>query len=52
MTTQHVAKNAVMMPYNFSVLTTARLRLRQWRAEDLETFAALDADPRVIEHDG
>jgi RimJ/RimL family protein N-acetyltransferase len=29
--------------------TTARLRLRQWRDEDLEPFAALNADPRVRE---
>jgi RimJ/RimL family protein N-acetyltransferase len=31
------------------VLTTARLRLRTWRDEDLEPFAALNADPRVRE---
>jgi RimJ/RimL family protein N-acetyltransferase len=31
------------------VLTTARLRLRQWCADDLEPFAALNADPRVRE---
>src|SRR3954454_7549302 len=31
------------------MLTTARLRLRDWRAEDLEPFAALNADPRVRE---
>jgi ribosomal-protein-alanine N-acetyltransferase len=31
------------------VLTTARLRLREWRDEDLEPFAALNADPRVRE---
>ena len=30
---------------NSSVLTTARLRLRPWREEDLEPFAALNADP-------
>ena len=35
--------------YNSSVLTTARLRLRPWRDEDLEPFAALNADPRVRE---
>jgi RimJ/RimL family protein N-acetyltransferase len=28
---------------------TNRLRLRQWRAEDLEPFADLNADPRVME---
>jgi RimJ/RimL family protein N-acetyltransferase len=37
------------LPYNFSVLTTARLRLRPWRAEDLEPYASLNADPRVRE---
>lgn len=31
-------------------LTTARLRLRSWRPEDLPHFAALNADPRVMEH--
>jgi len=30
-------------------LTTPRLRLRQWRAADLEHFAALNADPVVME---
>jgi ribosomal-protein-alanine N-acetyltransferase len=29
------------------MLTTARLRLRPWRDEDLEPYAALNADPRV-----
>ncbi len=29
-------------------LTTARLRLREWRDEDLEPFAALNGDPRVM----
>lgn len=29
-------------------LTTPRLRLRQWRASDLEAFAALSADPEVM----
>lgn len=28
---------------------TNRLRLRQWRTEDLEPFADLNADPRVME---
>jgi RimJ/RimL family protein N-acetyltransferase len=37
------------LPYNSGVLTTARLRLRRWCAEDLEPFAALNADPRVRE---
>jgi RimJ/RimL family protein N-acetyltransferase len=30
-------------------LTTDRLRLRRWRAEDREPFAAMNADPRVME---
>jgi ribosomal-protein-alanine N-acetyltransferase len=32
------------------VIRTARLLLREWRAEDRELFAALNADPRVMEH--
>jgi RimJ/RimL family protein N-acetyltransferase len=31
------------------VITTSRLVLRIWRSEDLEPFAALNADPRVME---
>jgi len=31
------------------VLTTERLRLRLWEDRDLEPFAALNADPRVME---
>jgi RimJ/RimL family protein N-acetyltransferase len=31
-------------------LVTPRLRLRRWRAEDREPFAALNADPEVTEH--
>lgn len=31
-------------------LTTPRLRLRLWRQDDLPAFAALNADPRVMEH--
>ena len=31
-------------------LRTDRLRLRRWRTSDLEPFAALNADPRVMEH--
>ncbi|TLY73822.1 MAG: GNAT family N-acetyltransferase [Gammaproteobacteria bacterium] len=30
-------------------LETPRLKLRQWRAADLEPFASLNADPVVIE---
>jgi RimJ/RimL family protein N-acetyltransferase len=33
-----------------SQLTTARLLLRQWRPEDREPFAALNADPTVARH--
>ena len=32
------------------VLVTQRLRLRGWRESDLPAFAALNADPRVMEH--
>jgi RimJ/RimL family protein N-acetyltransferase len=31
-------------------LETARLRLRRWRESDAEPFAALNSDPRVMEH--
>lgn len=31
-------------------LSTARLRLRPWRPEDLLPYAAMNADPRVREH--
>ncbi|GHE32653.1 N-acetyltransferase [Streptosporangium violaceochromogenes] len=31
-------------------LRTARLLMRPWRPSDLEPFAALNADPRVMEH--
>jgi RimJ/RimL family protein N-acetyltransferase len=31
-------------------IATPRLRLRSWRDEDLAPFAALNADPRVMEH--
>jgi len=31
-------------------LRTERLYLRRWRSTDRETFAALNADPRVMEH--
>jgi len=32
------------------MIDTARLRLRQWRDTDLEPFAQMNADPRVMEH--
>lgn len=31
-------------------IITKRLRLRQWREEDIEPFSALNADPRVMEY--
>lgn len=31
-------------------IRTARLVLREWRNEDLEPFAAMNADPVVMEH--
>lgn len=34
---------------NIIEFNTARLRLRQWREADLEPFAQLNADPRVME---
>lgn len=30
-------------------LETARLKLRQWQTSDLEPFAKMNADPRVME---
>jgi len=32
------------------MIHTARLRLRPWRESDLEPFAAMNADPLVMEH--
>jgi RimJ/RimL family protein N-acetyltransferase len=32
------------------MLSSPRLRLRSWRDEDILAFAALNADPEVIEH--
>jgi RimJ/RimL family protein N-acetyltransferase len=32
------------------VIRTERLMLRQWREEDRDPFAALNADPEVMEH--
>jgi RimJ/RimL family protein N-acetyltransferase len=32
------------------ILSTDRLLLRPWRESDLEPFAALNADPAVMEH--
>ena len=36
-------------PLRMTELSTPRLWLRQWRASDLEPFAALNADPAVME---
>jgi ribosomal-protein-alanine N-acetyltransferase len=33
-----------------AVISTPRLLLRPWREEDLEPFAAMNADPRVMEY--
>jgi len=33
-----------------AALRSARLVLRQWRSDDLAPFAALNADPRVMQH--
>lgn len=33
-----------------AILSTPRLRLRPWRDEDVAPFAALNADPRVMEY--
>ncbi len=33
-----------------TIIQTERLILRQWREEDLEPFAQLNADPRVMEY--
>lgn len=42
-----IGRNSVVQ--NARVLTTARLQLRAWRDQDLEPFAALNADSRVRE---
>jgi ribosomal-protein-alanine N-acetyltransferase len=40
-----------MMPWHHRVmLATPRLRLRPWRPDDLAPYAALCADPEVMEH--
>jgi len=38
------------MPSSGAEIATPRLRLRGWLAEDLEPFAALNADSEVMEH--
>jgi ribosomal-protein-alanine N-acetyltransferase len=35
---------------HFPLLITERLQLRSWKDEDLSAFAALNADPRVMEY--
>lgn len=37
-------------PASVRELETERLRLRPWRDDDVDAFAALNADPRVMEH--
>jgi RimJ/RimL family protein N-acetyltransferase len=39
-----------MAPFLSDSLKTSRLLLRRWRASDRAPFAALNADPRVMEH--
>lgn len=38
------------MTKNFSIVETKRLILRRWRPEDLDAFAEMNADPRVMEY--
>ena len=38
------------MPQPGVDIETPRLRLRRWRPDDLQPFAALNADPEVMEH--
>lgn len=38
------------MPLTRGSLATSRLMLRPWRTEDLPAFAAMNADPRVMEY--
>lgn len=40
---------AVLLEIRMRTLTTERLLLREWRAEDREPFARMNADPRVME---
>lgn len=35
---------------NRPIMTTDRLMLRQWKREDADDFAAMNADPRVMAH--
>jgi len=39
-----------MISLNHPTLTTPRLTLRPWRESDLQPFAAMNADPRVMRH--
>jgi RimJ/RimL family protein N-acetyltransferase len=45
----HDSKRKPPMPPTQAILRTDRLRLRRWRLEDREPFAAMNADPRVME---
>lgn len=38
------------MPETIAEIHTRRLLMRPWRADDLEPFAAMNADARVMEH--
>lgn len=40
----------IVYPSSMKILKTPRLILRQWREEDLEAFARLNADSRVMEY--
>jgi RimJ/RimL family protein N-acetyltransferase len=40
---------ATPLALTLPMLTTPRLRLRPWRDDDLPVFAAMNADPRVME---
>src|SRR5262249_32650557 len=37
-------------PGGFALIDTGRIVLREWRDDDLDAFAALNADPAVMEH--
>src|SRR4051812_3637701 len=39
-----------MIALKTPTITTPRLTLRPWRESDLEPFAAMNADPRVMRH--
>jgi len=45
----NVSQHSSSRPVEAIELVTSRLRLRQWRESDRETFAAMNADPAVME---